>query len=88
MLRDLVGALDGGVARLHGEVLARAARRDFRDDFVPRGRGPRFGDALYRPRADPSETLDRALRKLLSSLASNFRKARSSASLGSSARGR
>jgi hypothetical protein len=69
MLRDLVGALEGGVARLQGEAWLARLDALFATTLFSDGEGRAFGDALYRPRADdPSETLDRALRKLLSRL--------------------
>lgn len=69
MLRDLVGALDGGAARLHGDAWLARLDRFFATTLFSEGEGRAFGDALYRPRADdPSETLDRALQKLLSRL--------------------
>ncbi|OAI29685.1 hypothetical protein A1351_01065 [Methylosinus sp. R-45379] len=69
MLRDLVGALDGGVAHLHGESWLTRLDAIFTTTLFSEGEGRAFGDALYRPRADdPSETLDRSLQKLLSRL--------------------
>ncbi|TDX65610.1 uncharacterized protein DUF4381 [Methylosinus sp. sav-2] len=69
MLRDLVGALDGGVAHSHGESWLTRLDAIFATTLFSEGEGRAFGDALYRPRADdPSETLDRSLQKLLSRL--------------------
>lgn len=69
MLRDVVGALDGGVARLHGEAWLARLDATFATTLFSEGEGRAYGDALYRPRADdPSEALDRALRKLLARL--------------------
>ncbi|WP_159730000.1 DUF4381 family protein [Methylosinus sp. Ce-a6] len=69
MLRDLVGALDGGIARLHGEEWLARLDALFATTAFSKGEGRAFGDALYSPRADdPSETLDRVLQKLLARL--------------------
>ncbi|CAN2534095.1 hypothetical+protein [Methylocapsa aurea] len=66
LLRDLVGALDGGVASLHGEPWLARLDALFATTLFSAGEGRAFGDALYRPCADdPTERLDRALRALL-----------------------
>ncbi|MBG0810545.1 DUF4381 family protein [Methylosinus sp. H3A] len=69
MLRDVAGALDGGVVSLHGEPWLARLDVIFATTLFSKGEGRAYGDALYRQRADdPSETLDRALRKLLARL--------------------
>ncbi|WP_036296766.1 DUF4381 family protein [Methylosinus sp. PW1] len=69
MLRDLVGALEGGVAHTHGDSWLTRLDAIFATTLFSEGEGRAFGDALYRPRVDdPSERLDRALQKLLSRL--------------------
>lgn len=69
MLRDLVGALDGSVARLHGDAWLARLDALFATTLFSEGEGRAFGDALYVPRADdPSENLDRVLQKLLARL--------------------
>lgn len=62
LLRRVVGALDGDAAHQRGDAWLARLDATFSTRFFSRERGQAFGDALYRPPAEPDiEALDAAL---------------------------